>query len=170
MRRMYKRMLMIRCMHRLKDECCAVLQAEMQKQVAIERALAEGRARATEHRENRDIFMEEIGKSANEWGKQYMLLLTESFRNIGTGAQLLLTSEYGVNAIYGASALFLAYYGIRGGLSVAFGFVAPSLQSECLLIYMPRVFSTKFVYIQAFTPYPQGTLFLHRHKVATTNT
>ena len=51
------------------------MQAEQAKAVAVEKALAEGRARAQEHRENRDIFMEEISKSAAEWGKQYMLLL-----------------------------------------------------------------------------------------------
>ena len=51
------------------------VQAELQKEVAKEKAMAEGRARALEHRENRDIFMEEIGAKAREWGKQYLLLL-----------------------------------------------------------------------------------------------
>ena len=48
----------------------ALVQAELQKEVAKEKALAEGRARALEHRENRDIFMQEIAQQATEWGKQ----------------------------------------------------------------------------------------------------
>ena len=96
------------------------MQAEQAKQVAIEKALAEGRARAQEHRENRDIFMEEISKSAAEWGKQYLVLLQESFNSVGTGAKLLLTTEYGPKAVYGISALLLAYYGIRGGIGLSY--------------------------------------------------
>lgn len=96
------------------------VQAELQKEVAKEKAMAEGRARALEHRENRDIFMEEIGAKAREWGKQYMLLLQEAFQNLGSGAQLLLTTEYGPQALYGAAGLFAAYYGIRGGVGLGF--------------------------------------------------
>lgn len=97
-----------------------LVQAELQKEVAKEKAMAEGRARALEHRENRDIFMEEIGAKAREWGKQYMLLLQEAFQNLGSGAQLLLTTEYGPQALYGAAGLFAAYYGIRGGVGLGF--------------------------------------------------
>eukprot|EP00892_Ulva_mutabilis_P006304 jgi/Ulvmu1/4045/UM019_0022.1 len=95
-------------------------EAELQKEVAKEKAMAEGRARALEHRENRDIFMEEIGAKAREWGKQYLLLLQEAFQNLGTGAQLLLTTEYGPQALTGAAGLFAAYYGIRGGFGLGF--------------------------------------------------
>lgn len=104
-----------------------MLQAELQKEVAKEKAMAEGRARALEHRENRDIFMDEIGTKAREWGKQYLLLLQEAFQNLGTGAQLLLTTEYGPQALYGAAGLFAAYYGIRGGFGL--GFRCPPIHS-----------------------------------------
>jgi hypothetical protein len=108
------------------------VQAEQAKQVAIEKALAEGRARAQEHRENRDIFMEEISKSASEWGKQYMVLLQEMFKGFGTGAKVLLTTDYGPKALYGASALFASYYGIRGGFGLAYRYVRlPGCQAAC---------------------------------------
>jgi hypothetical protein len=88
--------------------------------VAIEKALAEGRARAQEHRENRDIFLDEIRQSATEWGKQYMILLQEVLSGAGTGVKLLLTTDYGPKAFYGVSALFVAYYGIRGGVGLSY--------------------------------------------------
>lgn len=95
--------------------------------------MAEGRARALEHRENRDIFMEEIGAKAREWGKQYLLLLQEAFQNLGTGAQLLLTTEYGPQALYGAAGLFAAYYGIRGGVGLGFRCLSPPRPTMTLL-------------------------------------
>ena len=69
------------------------VQAEQAKQVAIEKALAEGRARAQEHRENRDIFMEEIRASATEWGKQYMVLLQVWFGPLCFGRAGVFRSE-----------------------------------------------------------------------------
>lgn len=103
-----------------------MVQAELQKEVAKEKAMAEGRARALEHRENRDIFMEEIGAKAREWGKQYLMLLQEAFQNLGTGAQLLLTTEAGPQALYGAAGLFAAYYGIRGSVGLSFRCATPA--------------------------------------------
>jgi hypothetical protein len=88
--------------------------------VAIEKALAEGRARAQEHRENRDIFLDEIRQSAAEWGKQYMILLQEVLSGAGTGVKFLLTTDYGPKAFYGVTALLVAYYGIRGGVGLSY--------------------------------------------------
>jgi hypothetical protein len=108
------------CEHFIRNAVDAHAQANLAKEVAKEKAMAEGRARALEHRENRDIFMEEISKQASEWGKQYLLLLQEAFKNLGTGAQLLMTTEYGPKALYGTAGLFAAYYGIRGGFGLGY--------------------------------------------------
>ena len=88
--------------------------------MAIEKALAEGRARAQEHRENRDIFADEIRTSAAEWGKQYMVLLKELLSSTGASAKVLLTTDLGPKALYGAAALFGAYYGVRGGVALTY--------------------------------------------------
>ena len=104
----------------------ALVQAELQKEVAKEKALAEGRARALEHRENRDIFMQEISQQATEWGKQYLVLFQECMKDIGYAGKLLLSTEYGPQALYGAAGLFAAYYGVRGGVGLTYRFaVAP---------------------------------------------
>jgi hypothetical protein len=64
--------------------------------------------------------MDEIRQSAAEWGKQYMILLQELLSNTGTGAKLLLTTDYGPKALYGVTALLAAYYGIRGGVGLTY--------------------------------------------------
>ena len=46
--------------------------------------------------------------------------MQELLGNAGTGARLLLTTDYGPKAVYGVAAVLGAYYGIRGGIGLTY--------------------------------------------------
>lgn len=83
--------------------------------------------------------MQEISTQATEWGKQYLVLFQECMKDIGYAGKLLLSTEYGPQALYGAAGLFAAYYGVRGGVGLTYRCVANSPQGLCVMKTLFRV-------------------------------
>ena len=98
----------------------AQYQAELDKGIARERALAEAEGRAKEARENEDVSRRAMVLKFEEDRRRALDSINAVFSNLGTAASSLLADRQRLSAaVAGASALALGVYGAREGARVA---------------------------------------------------
>lgn len=101
------------------DRKC-VLQANLEKEVEREKALAEAEGRIKENRENEDVNRRAMQLRLEEERKKLVEAINTTFTNLGTGTLALLTDREKLGtALAGLTVLALGVYSAREGTRVA---------------------------------------------------
>ena len=101
------------------DRTCA-LQANLEKEVEREKALAEAEGRIKENRENEDVNRRAMQLRLEEERKKLVEAINTTFTNLGTGTLALLTDREKLGtALAGLTVLALGVYSAREGTRVA---------------------------------------------------
>ncbi len=119
-----------------------VAQADLDKDITREKALAEAEGRALENRENEDVNRRSMLTRLDEERKRTIEAINTVFSNIGSGATSLLTDPVRLTtAVAGTSLLFLGIYTAREGTRVV-GKAIDRCGLACLnvLPFLPQVF------------------------------
>lgn len=98
---------------------CGV-QANLEKEVEREKALAEAEGRIRENRQNEDVNRRAMQLRLEEERKKLVEAINTTFTNIGTGSLALLTDKERLGtAVAGLTILALGVYSAREGTRVA---------------------------------------------------
>ena len=97
-----------------------VVQANLEKEVEREKALAEAEGRIKENRENEDVNRRAMQLRLEEERKKLVEAINTTFTNLGTGTLALLTDKDKLGtALAGLTVLALGVYSAREGTRVA---------------------------------------------------
>ena len=97
-----------------------VVQANLEKEVEREKALAEAEGRIKENRANEDVNRRAMQLRLEEERKKLVEAINTTFRNVGAGTVALLTDkERLTTAVAGLTVLALGVYSAKEGTRVA---------------------------------------------------
>jgi len=113
----------ITCLNSVLSETCGLshhVQANLEKEVEREKALAEAEGRIKENRENEDVNRRAMQLRLEEERKKLVEAINTTFTNLGSGTLALLTDKEKLGtALAGLTVLALGVYSAREGTRVA---------------------------------------------------